>query len=1009
MKKSNLLIALLSVAALTSLAGCNGNTSSPSISSGSTQTSANPDEITSVVINGPKIVNVGQTATLVAGVTGDDTNSVTWSSSDDTIATVSDSGVVTGVKAGSVTITATSVINPSVSGTWSMTVSAPTSKPNSMTVTIEENDEITLDEERNIYLIEANTSFKLNYALDVENPVEAEEIYYRIAPKSSSSIVYTQYVSVDAATGECTALRAFSANTTEEYITLQVVYVLNQSEQIIGNVNIDIIDNNLEISTKISKRLAKSNEAEKTRMVSATLDRNVTGLYQVDTLAEYHLFGNGSYAEVTDRADNNSVKKYFNGLKSVNNIKTYYNLEYFPNITLISKSKFDEKTTNHLVAYDYDQNYYGLINNLITNIISSQTYYGLLTINSDQLRSEIELTDTDEKLTVAIDTNVVDYGEYKLDLELKFNSEDLLTSYSLTISNSSNGDTVTVNEKATFTYAAAKEVDDSNYEDILKLDNYYIEKDFDIKNMEGEQTDEFNFVNTPTYEKYLPQDYKPSTTTYNGNTYEVYAMSPDQSFAFAIDATTTGNTNVSLDIENIGVTLTPITSSYLDGNQVTPAQSVAEVTSYNGGVYSISNNFDNLGNALIGDTLITLTSLKGHEKSFVIRYTAYEAPSQIRLDAPTADLIDGEYYLDDISLGDTSETFMLNTTPDTLTVDYDITVTDETGAIVSDALELFLWEDGNPDEQSGYAIRGLKEGSYTFTIHIVGYENIVTDPIHIDVLPQLTEEEILNGITSENGYDYPGLTAGITSVNFRFSRDYKLTVTQINSGVTYVDEITYRIENGKIILEGGKSGVLPNDGQENATYLVLGDHITSGASGQNARAYVRYLRTDVPLTVARDFSSIRVYTGAQDDAVTSATDLVKVEDASTISYSDYAFVTDEYVASLGGRQNVYIIFHDDGTGEAYMMINGVRGAVTTFTFTATERDTYVEITNFQTDVPDGNYVIDIDSGVTIKFDYQSASYSKYFSSSNNIKIVDKGSTTGTINVSSGVIRTEKLD
>ena len=72
MKKSNLFIALLSVAALTSLAGCNGNTSSPSISSGSTQTSANPDSITSVVINGPKTVNVGQTVTLVAGVTGDD-------------------------------------------------------------------------------------------------------------------------------------------------------------------------------------------------------------------------------------------------------------------------------------------------------------------------------------------------------------------------------------------------------------------------------------------------------------------------------------------------------------------------------------------------------------------------------------------------------------------------------------------------------------------------------------------------------------------------------------------------------------------------------------------------------------------------------------------------------------------------------------------------------------------------------------------------------------------------
>jgi uncharacterized protein YjdB len=57
-----------------------------------------------------------------------DDKSLTWTSSDDTIATVDSSGLVTGVAPGTVTITATSVAAPLVSGTLSVTVtSAPLS------------------------------------------------------------------------------------------------------------------------------------------------------------------------------------------------------------------------------------------------------------------------------------------------------------------------------------------------------------------------------------------------------------------------------------------------------------------------------------------------------------------------------------------------------------------------------------------------------------------------------------------------------------------------------------------------------------------------------------------------------------------------------------------------------------------------------------------------------------------------------------------------------------------
>lgn len=96
-------------------------------------------EITSVSVTGSKSsIKEAETLKLTATVskTGVISDAVNWSTSDADTATVSNSGLVTGVAPGSVTITATSVADPSKSGSFSLTVKSNSAATTEVTIAI---------------------------------------------------------------------------------------------------------------------------------------------------------------------------------------------------------------------------------------------------------------------------------------------------------------------------------------------------------------------------------------------------------------------------------------------------------------------------------------------------------------------------------------------------------------------------------------------------------------------------------------------------------------------------------------------------------------------------------------------------------------------------------------------------------------------------------------------------------------------------------------------------------
>jgi M6 family metalloprotease-like protein len=103
------------------LAACGGGDSP---SAPPTPTPAPTPTVVSVTVTAPATLTVGGTATATAAVqvTNGASTAVTWSSSNDAVATVSSAGLITALAPGAVTIRATSTATPSISGTASLTV-----------------------------------------------------------------------------------------------------------------------------------------------------------------------------------------------------------------------------------------------------------------------------------------------------------------------------------------------------------------------------------------------------------------------------------------------------------------------------------------------------------------------------------------------------------------------------------------------------------------------------------------------------------------------------------------------------------------------------------------------------------------------------------------------------------------------------------------------------------------------------------------------------------------------
>ena len=808
MKKSKLLI--LSLCSLFVLAACEK------------KDNKKDETPTAIEIVGAYSVLVNKTINLTADVIGSSNDEVTWSSSDTTIATVSESGTVKGISAGTVTIMATCVQDSSITATFEIEVMLP--KADSIKIVVEENEGISYNEITKRYSVPVGKPFYLETVVVPDN-TRIPDISYALIYEDGST--YNPLINVESVS---TTRAKVVANAVISNMTIKATgkYDMLGNGDMITSIQVDVIDNNAEAYANTNAIISSFMETEQQNLISSDFYRkhSITNNSSNTSISyEYNIkhksYNNASYLNVEEKTytgsnltDSRNIN-YYQGIDTIDSSEYYYCFTY--NSTSKVIEKFHKTGVNKDYAgmmFDPQENgvTYGYTN-LIYNILNSQTniYDGSIVPFYDSLvyaYSTFELmTGQIKVVSHCIDDNT--NTTYDLELIVKYADTHIISyEFDTTITNSLQ--TINYYEKANNLLYGSKLDDNlSNNEDYLDLSKYYIE-DFSVQQIvvdtdkNKESYDDFKNPN-----KYGALESKQTITIIeDGQSVEKevtkYTLSYDKTLALKINVNSPNTGNVYFD---------NITASSSDEQQIPNISKIGVGSD----IFTIVAKKDDNSLSQPGIATFTFATTKGVKEYIVVEFI------EAMLEEVFVTLTNEEnlnynestktYTLNSIFEGDYSDYFFINTTPDEDKYSFyiDVIEGDKTG------ISLYKWADGNVYSYPGfsYSIYGNKAGTYKFKVGVEGYENIFDENTYeITIKQPLTKEFIASNIVGTS-YVYKG---SISEYTFTFTSETELTYTETSAVTdTLTVTIPYVIEDGKIYIANETPLSDPNNSNPDVT------------------------------------------------------------------------------------------------------------------------------------------------------------------------------------------------
>ena len=791
MKKIIKILAVLSF--FSAIVACNNQntTSSSTLPPTSSIVEENP---TRIDIAGASFVEVTKTIPLVADVVTSIYDDVTWSSENESVASINESGIVTGIAEGSATIRATSVKYPELTATHEVQVTVP--KITSISLFVEGNDNITEDSQTNFYNVPLGQIFYVNYKLTPANG--------RIPDSISYEVLVNGNVAADT--------NAYSLEIQEDNRAKVVFYDIIQGVEIVVNArygdyfnaptkssrvfnvfdpnkeNKEIVISKINEFKEVEQNLLASSLVTKEKTVKTTLNGVSTSSYFNENI-EHFSFTNSSYLRKTK---NNNTTFFYHG---VNNDQ-YYAFEYdnnqnitqlFDNTSAIDND-FNKLSSLYFDIYSSSLTYghSGILNNYLTS--SSTIEDNIITFGNSTCYaySSYNFSDTQYIIT----SNYIDDNSsipYTLSLTINLDEEHIVSGYifeeTVILTYNDNGkeikDEITYTETASNFIFKNKNLDVA-YENKIDISQYYFDS-FELIDLSGKKlindnntsdtSDDsviYDYSNTSKYgADYIENEngLKKFITTYNKTlVFKVQGISPSTATTY-IDRITSASSNPD-SIPNIDVNTE--------------------------GIITINAKKDDDGNSLPGLSTFTFTSTLGYKQQIVIEFT------KPNLTGLVASNINEDNDLGTIFKGELSSYFFLNTVPDEDIYSFDLTILSGP----ENGISLYDFDDNNIDKNPGFsfAIEGHVVGSYSFKFFAVEDKSIKTEQIYtITVVEPYSNDYLVEHLVSNKKvYSY---STGVTQTfDIEFTSENLLTFTQTAYDVITIETINYEFVEGKIIV-----------------------------------------------------------------------------------------------------------------------------------------------------------------------------------------------------------------
>lgn len=841
------------------------------------------EEVTGVEISGPIWVEQGSSITLSVDVLGTEDDRVTWTSSDDSIATVNAEGKVTGVKEGNVVITATSVVDSKFSATYNVAVRGVQASGIELVI-LTDDDDIILD--NGVYKIPGGKEFKIGYKLNNENATAPNSIAYSFSFADSSNATSNEYTITPNDDG--TATVKFNSIFVGGVLTVAGRYTSSVDPELKNSISAESYDKNAENSAKAEDIVEKIKEKEISSLTSAKREVNTGSTKEETTFTSYK---DATYAtsKITNLNDESVVTENSYSTNDSSEMAFYYfsygedktideiiaNTVYSSKdeATYVSNASVPHFVVEGLPAYGF--------NSLFTYILTNTRYENSSAFGNFTARGNADYTFDGNKLSIVSEYTEDSGYEANLKFSISYNSSyeisDYNFEYSLKSPDEAEFEAVYQEKGSNFVYGnKGNDVDKD-----IDISLYYI-KDFKVhyvKNYGPEGSDQSKY------------EYTKLETNSDGQ--DVYTITYDHALPLKVEEISPLTGNVLIDIPTVTVS--------------TPGAETSNLLVYEDGSIVISSPKNSEGEFFEGTSTVVFTTRGGASETILINW---KKPT---ITGITFDYSDDAYNVEtthnfpEIREYTKTDYFWLNAIPDDTTYDFGMVITEGD----QDGISLYEYESsGNMDHcpEGSYALEAHKAGTYKFYFYVVGYAEVKTEEYSITVAPAISTDEYAKNLVG-NSYEY---STGTMDFTLTFTSDTIMTLkmptvltdTTSDEEITTVEaKINYTIEDGKVIIN-------TNGDEVNQIFDVDNGYFESAYGGA--------------ITISEDFSTVSIKLRLRSDST---------NDQYNYNYNTYTFKKIVDLSSLSGKSV---------SGESFVIGNGMCTFTVSFLTNSTAK---IEVTS----------------------------------------------------------------